>query len=134
LIQLWILADKLLIPELQNLVIGRIDSIRRITQAIPTGCLQSVYKDTSAASPLRRWFVHQCAAQAEPDWFTEHPEDFPHEMLIDLAAVWSRKMPEATKFGLMEETNITDFEVENPEEWRPWAGKMVYLRKLSISI
>ena len=55
------------------------------------------------------------AAQAEPDWFTEHPEDFPHEMLIDLAAVWSRKMPEATKFGLMEETNITDFEVENPE-------------------
>lgn len=63
LIQLWILADKLLIPELQNLVTGRIDSIRRITQAIPTGCLQSVYKDTSAGSPLRRWFVHQCAAQ-----------------------------------------------------------------------
>ncbi|PMD52236.1 uncharacterized protein K444DRAFT_637423 [Hyaloscypha bicolor E] len=101
LIQLWILADKLLIPELQNLVTGRIDSIRRITQAIPTGCLQSVYKDTSAGR--------------EPDWFTEHPEDFPHEMLIDFAAVWSRKMQEATKFGLMEETNITDFEVENPE-------------------
>jgi hypothetical protein len=74
-----------------------------------------VYKDTSVGSPFRRWFVHQCAAQGGPDWFTEHPEDFPHEMLIDLAAVWSREMPEATKFGLMEETNITDFEVENPE-------------------
>jgi hypothetical protein len=116
LIKLWILADKLLIPELQNLVIDRIDDIREVTEAIPTDCLHSVYSNTSAGSPLRRWFVHQCATQLEPDWFIEHPEDFPHEMLIDLAAVWSRNMSEARKFGLMEETNITDFEVEIPEE------------------
>jgi len=43
------------------------------------------------------------------------PRTFPHEMLIDLAAVWSRNMSEARKFGLMEETNITDFEVEIPD-------------------
>jgi len=57
----------------------------------------------------------QCATQLEPDWFIEHPEDFPHEMLIDLAAVRSRIMSEARKFGLLEETNINDFEVEIPD-------------------
>ena len=55
LIQLWILADKLIIPELQNLV-------------------------------------------------------------IELAAIWSRNMSEQTKFGLIEKTSITDFEVEVPED------------------
>ncbi|KAH8767174.1 hypothetical protein F5882DRAFT_413414 [Hyaloscypha sp. PMI_1271] len=59
LIQLWILADKLLIPELQNLVIDRIDDIREVTEVIPTDCLHSVYSNTSAGSPLSRWFVHQ---------------------------------------------------------------------------
>jgi hypothetical protein len=114
LIQLWVLADKLLIPELQILVIDKIDDIREVTQA--TDCLDYVCKNTSAGSPLRRWFVHQCATQLEPGWFTEHPEHFPQEMLIDLAAIWSRNTSEQTKVGLMEETNITDFEVEIPEE------------------
>jgi hypothetical protein len=116
LIQLWILAGRLLVPELQNLVIDKIDDIREVTQAIPTDCLDYVYKNTSAGSPLRRWFVHQCATQLEPEWFTEHPEHFPQEMLIKLVAIWSRHMSEGTKTELMEEANITDFEVELPEE------------------
>ncbi len=42
LIQLWILADRLIIPELQNLVIDEID-------------LDNVYNNTTAGSPFRRW-------------------------------------------------------------------------------
>jgi hypothetical protein len=116
LVQLWVLADKLLIPELQNLVIDKIDEIREVTETVPTSVLNYVYEKTSAGSPLRHWFFHQCTTQLEPEWFTEHPEHFPQEMLIELAAFWSRNMSEKTKVKLMDEVNITDFEVEVPEE------------------
>jgi hypothetical protein len=59
--------------------------------------------------------VHQCVTQLEPEWFTEHPEHFPHEMLIDMAAIWSRHVPEKIKVGLMDEVNLADFEVEVPD-------------------
>jgi hypothetical protein len=116
LVQLWILADKLIIPELQNLVIKKIDEICEVTEIIPTAVLDSVYEKTSVESPLRRWFFYQCSTQLESDWFTEHPEHFPQEMLIDMAVFWSRNMSEQTKIGLMENFTITDFEVELPEE------------------
>lgn len=115
LIQLWVLADKLLVPELQNLVLDKIDEIREVTQVIPTECLNYAYQNTSSDSPLRRWFVHQCVTQLEPEWFTEHPEHFPHEMLIELAATCSENLPGEFKVGLMAESNLADFEVEVPD-------------------
>ena len=52
LVQLWILADKLVIPELQNLVIDKIDEIREATEIVPTAVLDSVYAKTSVESPF----------------------------------------------------------------------------------
>jgi hypothetical protein len=116
LVLLWILADKLIIPELQNLVIKKIDEIYEVTEIIPTTVLDSVYAKTSVESPLRRWFFYQCSTQLESDWFTEHPEHFPQEMLIDMAVFWSKNMSEQTKVVLMDNFTVTDFEVELPEE------------------
>ena len=116
LVQLWILADKLIIPELQNLVIGKIDEICEVTEIIPTAVLDSVYAKTSVESSLRRWFFYQCSTQLDSDWFTEHPEHFPLEMLIELAAFWSRFMTVQDKVGFMKKTSITDFEVELTDE------------------
>jgi hypothetical protein len=112
LVQLWILADKLIIPELQNLVINKIDKICEVTGNIPTAVLDSVYAKTSVESPLRRWFFYQCSTQLESDWFTKHPEHFPQEMLIELAAFWSSNMTVQARVGFMEKTSITNFEVE----------------------
>ena len=58
LVQLWILADQLIIPELQNLVIDKINEISDVTRKVPTALLDYVYANTSVKSPLRRWFLY----------------------------------------------------------------------------
>jgi hypothetical protein len=65
LVQLWILADKLIIPELQNLVIDKINEIGEVTKNVPTALLDYAYAETSVESPLRCWFLYNCASPSQ---------------------------------------------------------------------
>lgn len=65
---------------------------------------------------IARFIANLCTSVLEPEWFTEHPEHLPHEMLIELAAIWNENLPEEFKVGLMDETNLADFEVDVPNK------------------
>ncbi|KAE9381286.1 hypothetical protein N431DRAFT_490688 [Stipitochalara longipes BDJ] len=73
--KLWVLADKLIIPQLQNMTLDVLAKLRLKSKAgIASKCLEFVCANTSKNSGLRRWFVHRCAFRLESSSFLEHPE------------------------------------------------------------
>ncbi|KAF8848134.1 hypothetical protein BDZ45DRAFT_539644, partial [Acephala macrosclerotiorum] len=84
LVELWVLADKLLIPPLQNTIIHELERQRNRFRATSTSCINYVYEKTAPGSPLRRLFVSWCAWNMARSRFEERPEHFPKEMLLDL--------------------------------------------------
>lgn len=82
--QLWVLADKLLVPQLQNQTIRTMVDLRVKTNIIPTLSLEYIWANTSPGNPLRRLLVHQCATLA-PSCYFNYSTRYPQEMLIELA-------------------------------------------------
>jgi hypothetical protein len=82
---LWILADKLGMPRLQNLAIESVEKIFQKTIQLPTPHLRYIYDNTSASSLLRRYMVKRCQDLSQTSW-TDNPNVFPHAFLIDFAA------------------------------------------------
>lgn len=60
LFQLWVLADKLSVPQLQNFVLSVIYRVSDIWNWIPSHCAKYTYDKTSHDSPLRKYLVRQC--------------------------------------------------------------------------
>jgi hypothetical protein len=116
LVELWVLADKLLIPSLQNDVIQALEKLRAQHKTTGTKCLHYVYDKTGPGSPLRRLFVHQCAFNVASDWFSQKPGHFPQEMLIDLVQLLSESSSEDWKMRMSDRRDMVDFEVEEEEE------------------
>jgi hypothetical protein len=58
LVKLWILADKMLIPRLQNLVVEKLVSLRSQANITLTHCIDYIYKHTAKGSPLPRLLLH----------------------------------------------------------------------------
>jgi len=88
-VSLWALADKLLLPGLQNEVVDWIDRVCREEEYAPTHCLKHVYNCTGAGSLLRKLFISQTAHYMPSNWYTTQAKDFPQEFLIDLAEYFS---------------------------------------------
>lgn len=51
--QLWVLADQLLIPKLQNLILRMFEEISIKLQVVHVNCLSYVYENTSKDSKIR---------------------------------------------------------------------------------
>ncbi|KAH7417490.1 hypothetical protein BKA64DRAFT_636848 [Cadophora sp. MPI-SDFR-AT-0126] len=84
LIKLWVLAEKLLIPRLQNFVIDEMERCGKIICRVPVQCFKEAYEKTSPGSPLRRFLVDDCGWYLVPEWYSKESNAFPSEMLIDL--------------------------------------------------
>jgi hypothetical protein len=83
--QLWVLADQLFIPKLQNLVINIFHEFMNDQQKkMPVNCYSYVYNNTSKESKLRLYLLHCCACYLSSGWYTKHADCFPKEMLLDL--------------------------------------------------
>jgi len=82
--KLWVLADKLLLPQLQNQVLDKLEEVCEAVVRLPLGCLHYVYSNTPPRSPLRQWCVHRFAFMLDENWLADHPDRFPHEILIEL--------------------------------------------------
>jgi hypothetical protein len=95
--RLWVLAEKLLIPSLQNLVVRELISHRAKTGVTPTLYFNYVYENTSAGSPLRRLILDTCAAFLVSSWYSEHSSQFPKEMLLDLVTMMTKSSSTAFK-------------------------------------
>jgi hypothetical protein len=98
LVRLWVLADRLLLPRLQNAAMNLVEVILMTKNIIPIPLhmLSYIYKNTLDDIPLRRFFVDVCASNLRDSHFLEKSNEFPHRMLIDLAIALKAKM---TKSG-----------------------------------
>lgn len=96
LVQLWVLADRLMIPALQN------DTIRQLEvlwtskaiwpmeggDGIPVDLTYYIYNHTTQSSPLRHLFLDQIAYAWNPAEVIErHPQGLPNEMLAELLMI-----------------------------------------------
>lgn len=70
---LWVLADKLLLPKLQNLALYAIDRTRIKTARSPTHCFDRIWEGTATDSPLRRYMVDICARRLAVGWLAKVP-------------------------------------------------------------
>ena len=84
---LWVLADKLLIPKLQNHILECMATRHTSSDLVPTMCINYVWEHTSPDNALRRWMLHLVAHVLSAKCLVEHPEQFPKDMLIELAAL-----------------------------------------------
>jgi hypothetical protein len=93
-IQLWLLADKFLIPRLQNDAMKRfvkiLENQRNKHKAMyrSTHWIPHVYAEgrTTLDSPLRYLAVDLCLYSTSSSWSNAHPDHFPHQMLMELTS------------------------------------------------
>lgn len=94
LIEFWMLADKLLIPEAQNLAAKRI----RNENIVPTSYLARVYKNTVPSSPLRKLLIDQTTSMLRFSAFENQvhgrPGKYTREILADLAIAIMKRIPD----------------------------------------
>jgi hypothetical protein len=112
LVKLWILADKLLIPQLQNMALDVLDKGGLKTGIMARECLAYVCASTSRESGLRRWFIHRCAFQLDSTEFLKHPKRFPPEMLLEIVTTLS----EWSKGKSRPKMKLQEYKVEVPEQ------------------
>ncbi|TVY35538.1 hypothetical protein LOCC1_G005519 [Lachnellula occidentalis] len=91
LIQLHMLADKLLIPLLQNSIIPVTHQHVHQNELQLLYTLEYVYEETEAGSLLRRFILHLCACYMAPSTYSNFANDVPKEMLLELAAAYGTK-------------------------------------------
>ncbi|KAF8864069.1 hypothetical protein BDZ45DRAFT_685274 [Acephala macrosclerotiorum] len=88
LVDTWILADRLLMPKLQNAVIRRLmwKSLSK-EQVLAVGDL---YDRTMAGSMLRKWFVDKCAFETDEEIWVEAAQllTTPRQFGIDIALAY----------------------------------------------
>lgn len=109
---LWVLADKLLIPRLQNLVIKTIEEIGEKLNEFATSSanLDYIYSNTAADSPLRRLIVHHCATELNIKWLSKNGDQFPKEMLLDIITYLCSTHP--ARDDLASDRDMEDYEVK----------------------
>ncbi|KAH6709027.1 hypothetical protein BKA61DRAFT_579107 [Leptodontidium sp. MPI-SDFR-AT-0119] len=86
-IKLWILADSLLLPRLQNTVVEKIIQVQDTFGKTAVNCLPYIYENTAVGNPLRQLMLHRCACIMRAEFYTDKPEYYPKEMLLELAVI-----------------------------------------------
>lgn len=104
-----------MIPSLQNTAVLHMEWLRLTFHTISTNCLNYVYENTEWESPLRMLFLHWCAFNMAESRFMEKPEHFPKEMLLELAALQSRALPQRSGELRRERRDMMMFKVEELE-------------------
>lgn len=104
--EVWVLAEKMSMPLLQNVAIEKIEKISNRMDSIATRTLQYVCDNTADDSLLRRYYVTTIANQLDSFNFRNDPSRFPHAILIDIA------MLQADRREISFDINISDFQVE----------------------
>lgn len=81
-VMLWTLADRLLLPRLQNHIMGRIFEWRQLN-IVPISCLGYVYERSTPENRLRKYLVYACARSIPRGWYLDRSEDFTKDMLLE---------------------------------------------------
>ena len=81
----WVLADRLLIPSLQNTTIRLINALRIHRNRTPTSAIKYIWENTAEDSPLRKLLLKYYALNLFPNQYRKTPELVPQPMLLDPA-------------------------------------------------
>jgi hypothetical protein len=85
---LWVLADKLGMPSLQNVALKAIDEISNKYQLIATHTFFYIENNTAADSPLRRYTVANCASYLHEEFATA---EIPYQLLREFGLYMLRR-------------------------------------------
>lgn len=80
---LWVLADRLCIPCLQNAVITASDEISEEHPTLHPESCKYIYANTTVDSALRRYTV-ACFSRVDLDTIRPDTGRYPHQMLLDV--------------------------------------------------
>lgn len=123
---LWILADYLQMPGLQNKAIDLLVQQREKVQKVATNHIIKIWEQTRSEAPLRTLFVDFCAWRLDRGWWEKYPSQFPHEMLISLCTALHKKASgQKPPCPLMCSSNYhvkTDTQLEREAGWSPSWG------------
>jgi hypothetical protein len=106
--RLWVLAERFLIPRLQNLAIDRLEEKRTEYKCVGLSALQHVWDNTTHGSPLRRLFIHQCVWNLNPDAYHSSINKFPKQVLAEICFLLRENAKSNTKYS----RNMADFHVK----------------------
>ncbi|RDL36902.1 uncharacterized protein BP5553_06254 [Venustampulla echinocandica] len=93
LVLLWLLADKLLIRRLQNLVIRQIDETIQQFGLLPLHVLHTVWQNTAEGCALRRYLIDAINCRMAHVDFKASAESFPKDMLVELVVAFKKRLP-----------------------------------------
>jgi len=83
-VRLWVLADRLAIPRLQNLVADELESIRcDWDESVAWRCLSYVYENTAERSTLKWLLLNQCFRSVSPCLMADDEDHIPKKFLLD---------------------------------------------------
>jgi len=100
--ELWVLAEKMSMPQLQNAAIEIINEVHDKAKVVPTKSLHYVHSHTSEDSLLRKYRVSLLAEQLHYRNFRKNPSSFPHGILIDLAILHAKRRTSCPRITISE--------------------------------
>lgn len=94
LFDVWLLADYLLVPKLQNYAVDMMIAKQKNRNIIPTGMFRRSYKDTQPGSLMRKLtvdiFVWKWDTKSSE--YRECADQIPSEMTMDLVIAFARRV------------------------------------------
>jgi hypothetical protein len=118
--ELWVLADKIAVPALQNRVISKIIAVREKTKVAPIRTLCYIYQRTATDSQLRRLMVSE-VANFQPGWSFSSPKVaqlLPHAFLVEMAQYTMARLRKDNKY----KAKASEFFVPLPGEEKAPGG------------
>lgn len=112
LVRLWVLADRMLVPKLQDDALEEFDKLRvEHRLRLSGGTIQYIYDNTVDGSPLRRYVVALEATGYKdmPEDFVDLPQFFPREMLVDMIKYLTKRP--ATPWVKFAKKELRDYHV-----------------------
>ena len=112
--RLFVIADKLLIPQLQNAIIVLFHKALAAGKDQPVSCVKYIWENTTKENPLRRLILHYCVFYFNPIWLSKNHQQFPKEFLIEALEILgtNKELPKLGKaLGI---SNVNQYKV--PED------------------
>lgn len=113
LFRMWILADRLDIPKLQNHIVNRLTQGAELLWSVPSYSCGYIYEHTSRGNPLRKWIVDQCVCGFSNYSVIREQKLYPREMLLDM---YMHLNAHATRLTTGDEQPSSAFHVPVPHD------------------
>ena len=84
--ELWVLADKLLIPNIQNQIMDHLDRVCKTCDSNVAMHADFIYENTQPKSPLRAFAIYKLVRMFERRSSTLFTPLLPEEVLIEVRA------------------------------------------------